>query len=179
MVASANGNGRAAMPANRFPVDLEAAPTITLAGMTFPIPTLSVRENRVVVPILFKLEPMLAAVRAEGLKAKAARDAGAEIDPGWTGRIDLTTEAFDLMCHAVHTAITRGQPGFGRGEFDGMPISVDELIVALFVIQRQTRMLRKVEEAAQDKGPLPMPSAAGASGGDLDQVDGEGNPIST
>lgn len=155
-MAEGNGHGAADWhpPTPKFTVDVANAPKITLAGMEFPIPLLAVKQNRIIVPALLSLSGMMTSI--------ASVAGGDKSDPRWFDKISISTAQFDTLCDIVYTAITRGTPGFGRGEFDNMPISMQELIVAMMVVAGQTGMLGKPGEATPSTGevrPTDQPAA--------------------
>lgn len=130
----ANGANGARQP--KYPVVIDGAPTITLAGMEFPIPMLAIKQNRVVVPALLRLSGML----------KSIGDAVAgQADPLWFTKIAISTEDFDLMCEIVVAGIQRATPGFSRGEFDQMPIALPDILNAVGTIAGQTGMMAQVK----------------------------------
>lgn len=143
-------------PPNQFAIDLDNSPKITLAGRQFAIPVLAIKQNRIVVPGLLKLAPMMKRI------SMAMSSAGASVDPvtnavtvtnkEWFLDVGISTDEFDIMCDIVHAACTRGTPGFGRGEFDGMPITVMELIEAISVVGQQTGMMARQEAARPGAG---------------------------
>src|ERR1017187_6057755 len=110
---------------------------LRLAGRDWPVPILSIKQNRIVVPAVLGFMPIIARVGA------AVANQGT--DPLWFTGIKLTTADFDLMCDAVYTALTKGTPGLARSEFDNLEITVEELLTALPIVAKQTGMLKQRE----------------------------------
>ncbi len=105
-------------------------PVITLAGKEWFVPTLALRQSRVVVPALIRLLPDLA-----------------ELPSNWA---PLSDDGFDSIIDVVHVGLTRAYPTLSREEFLDLPISTSELIGALAVVMRQTRFFNPAEEASPD-----------------------------
>lgn len=151
-------NGAAAAPINLVPVGVEGAPVVKLAGLDFPIPVLAIKQNRIVVPGLMKLAPFL--VKFGELAATAKTIANPDGDPAWWHKIEIETHQLDLMSDIVYSACTRAKPGFGRGEFDNMPITLMELIEAIGVIGAQTGMMGRRREGVPGSGEtMPAPAS--------------------
>lgn len=143
-------NGAAASgPINLVPVEFENAPRIKIGGLEFPIPVLAWMQVRIVVPGLVKLGSFFKKV------SELVATAGS--DPFWWINIDFSTEQLDIMADVVYTACTRANPGFGRGEFNNMPINPIELMQAIGVIGGQTGMMARQGGApsAGEKKPAP------------------------
>ena len=108
---------------------------LRLAGRDWPVPILSIKQNRIVVPAVLGFMPIIARVGA------AVANQGT--DPLWFASIKLTTEDFDLMCEAVYWALTKGTPGLARLEFDNLEITVEELLTALPIVAKQSGLLKQ------------------------------------
>jgi hypothetical protein len=112
----------------------ERIPTVTLAGLTWPIPKLAIKQNEIILPILLRRAPQLAALAA--------------------GQGGMTTEFVHDCSTIVYWGLTRGHKGFTREEFDDMPIEVTEVLNAVTVVGQQTGLLK----AREATGPL-VPAA--------------------
>jgi hypothetical protein len=132
-------------PENKFPIDLENAPKITLAGMEFPIPKLGWRHNRIIEPLWSQIAAQYSTLAHAWVRiaeaARVAEAAGTKVDLGekvLEQFPEIPEELVDKLATIVHTAITRSNPGFSRGEFDGMPFGTMELCNAIPTILGQT-----------------------------------------
>ena len=108
---------------------------VTLAGREWPIPVLSIKQNRIVVPAVLGFMPTIARI--------GAAIAGQDKNPLWFNSLSLTTEDFDLMATAVYVALTKGNTGLSRNEFDNLEITLEELIAALPIVAQQTGLLKR------------------------------------
>lgn len=117
-----------------------AVPTIRLAGRDWPVPPLAIRQNRVVVPGLLKLMPVLTE-----FQAALPAGAGQPIDPLWWTKVSLTTETIDTLSDVVFEALRRGTPGLVRNEFDGIEMTPFDLLGAIPVVLAATGMFRPAE----------------------------------
>lgn len=154
------------LPPQPFAPNVADAPTIRVAGRDWPVPELAVKQLRIVIPALLKLNPLMIRmqeVAGEALKAvDAAKLENRELsarDLRWIDRIALSTEDFDLLCDVVFLGITRGTPGFSRAEFDNMPVSTEDLLSALPVVAEQSRGVRREPTGGKPVGE----SAAGGN----------------
>jgi hypothetical protein len=91
-------------------------PTVTLDGKQWPIPPLSIKQNRKVVPII-------------------ARRLVAEDGP-------MTEEIMDDLAMVVFLGLQRGHKELTREEFDEMAISPTQLKDAVAVVTRQSFMFK-------------------------------------
>jgi len=147
-------------PVNRFPMDVENAPKISLAGMEFPIPVLVWKQNRVIEPLWWEVAPVYYAF----MKASVAATVAAAADAGEAAKLTVDTERFmnevpklsqktlETLATIVYTAITRATPGFSQGEFDNMPIGGMELLHAVAVILPQTGIFVASRAAPKSAG---------------------------
>lgn len=121
------------MNADDFSQVNQAVPTVNLAGREWPIPQLSPRQNRIVVPALLEIVPKIIRAREEGGGdfAQLARY--------------LDTATYDRLSDVSFQALTRAHPDLKRAEFDDLPIETVELIVAVNVIARQAGLLKPIK----------------------------------
>jgi hypothetical protein len=94
---------------------------IKLAGRTFDIPALAVKQNRVIDPAIISLLPIFA---------------NWTTDKNSIGKIG--SEQYEALLTIAYTAITRALPQFKKEEFDELPITLPELIFAFTTIAQQT-----------------------------------------
>jgi len=132
-------------PENKFPIDIENAPKIVLAGMAFPIPKLGWKHNRVIEPLWSQISAKYSTLAHAWAKladeARAAEVQGTKVDLGekvLANFPEIPEELVDKLATIVFVAITRGMPGFSRGEFDNMPFGSMELCSAIPTILAQT-----------------------------------------
>lgn len=129
-------------PAPMFPVDLDSAPKITLAGRQWAIPQLAIEQARHVVPALMSILPKMGRlVGAVESKDEQQILLSASV-------IDEPT--FDALANATYWSLKRGYPQLGRGEFDQMPISLIELIGTLPVLLKQVGFIVAKPDTAKD-----------------------------
>lgn len=122
----------------------DAVPTITLAGKKWPIPVLAPRQNKKVTPLVLKVFPKLAQIRASGsLRLEAFADA-------------VDEQGYDNLLTINYLALTRGHKDLTREEFEDMPISTLELIESIVVIARQTGILK-----SKASGDVPLDQTPG------------------
>jgi hypothetical protein len=131
----------AVKPAPMFPIDLENAPKITLAGREWAIPTLAIAQNRIIVPAVMKTLGLMKQI-ASAVEQK-------ETNANWYQQLEIGTEDFDRLCTITHAALTRGYPSMSRGEFDQMPISFAELVAAAPIIMNQTGSFQAANKDAK------------------------------
>jgi hypothetical protein len=110
------------------PIELDAAPKITLGDHSYAIPMLAPRQNRIVVPKLLAL-------------MKALTEGGT-INP-----LALDQATYDELLDLTWVAITRAQPALTRDEFLDRPASLMELISAMDVIAKQCGVLKRQDGA--------------------------------
>ncbi|HEY1615130.1 MAG TPA: hypothetical protein VGF97_15705 [Rhizomicrobium sp.] len=105
-------------------------PTIALAGRDWPVPRLTPRQNRVIVPILLDLIPRVVQARAQdgGDLAQLARF--------------LDAATYDQLVTVAHLALTRAHAALTRDEFEEMPVETLELVMALGTIAKQAGLVR-------------------------------------
>jgi hypothetical protein len=100
-------------------------PVITIGGRDFPVPPLSIGQLKFVGPAMLRLKTM-------NLEA-------------------LTEDNVSDLSLIVYLAILRGTPTFPRAEFDNMPGTIEQLLIAYPTIAQQCGMMRK--EADQGEAP--------------------------
>jgi hypothetical protein len=110
-------------------------PTISIAGRDWPVPQLSPKQNRIVVPALLDVFPKI--IRARD----AAQEAG---DLGGLAQLAryLDTAVYDLLTDISFHALTRAHPELKRGDFDELPIDTAELIAAIGVVACQAGLFK-------------------------------------
>ena len=114
-------------------VDIQGAKVIALGGQEWFVPVLAVRQNRVVIPLLIKLLPLI----ERGDPARADPELGKE----W-----MLPENIDLATAAVHAALTRAY-SITWDEFLDLPIQHTEWITALGPIITQTQFFAPAADA--------------------------------
>jgi hypothetical protein len=125
-------------------IDCAGAPVIALAGREWFVPTLAMRQARVVVPGLMRLMPVLQALQGGEISSMA----------------QLSQESFDAIVDVVHAALTRAYPLLSREEFLDMPASTPELVAALTVVTRQTGFFKPGDTAGEEIGEAAKASTA-------------------
>lgn len=119
----------------------ESIPTVTLAGMVWPVRRLAIEQNEHVVPLFMVSLPVLVnAVKENGISA----------------------EFIHCMASICFWGIRRGHPTMTRAEFDDMEISIEELTAALPVISKQTFVLKPATGGAPTPGEAAGTSQTGA-----------------
>ncbi len=141
---------------NQQLIDL-GAPTIKLGGQSWPIPHLSPKQMRVLLPLLLALIPKISNSYSE-----------VEVDGGGTKSVaDMSKLAvtfkdggLDNIYTIIFLALTKGHPKLTKEEFDSeFTIGTFEMIDALLVIGLQTGAMRTVRKGEA----VPMGEAAAAS----------------
>jgi hypothetical protein len=107
--------------------------TVTLAGQSWPVPTLAPKQNRIVVPALLEVIPKIIRARSEAPEASGIAQLAGYLD----------TETYDRLAQIAYTALTRANPDLTRAHFDDMPIDTSELIGALNAIARAAGLYRE------------------------------------
>ena len=106
---------------------------IVIANRSWPVPRLSPKQNRIVVPALLAVVPRIV-------------DAHRRSETGTQDRLFLMaryldTPTYDRIADAVFHALTRAHPQLSRTEFDELPIDTLDLLGAITVIARQAGLL--------------------------------------
>ncbi|MCI4680175.1 hypothetical protein K9U39_10965 [Rhodoblastus acidophilus] len=117
-------------------IDCARAPVVALGGEEFFVPTLALRQARLVVPGLLKLMPRLNAVQA---RIAAGDPLGATL---------IDQDDVELMIDVVHCGLTRAYPDFSRDDLLDREAAFPELVAALGVIARQTGLFAAPEAQA-------------------------------
>ncbi len=105
-------------------------PIVTLAGREWFVPTLALRQSRIVLPLLMRILPDLAEFESN--------------------QAPLSEDNFESIITVVHGALTRAYPALTRDEFLDLPISTSELIGALPPIICQAGYFNLAVEASSD-----------------------------
>lgn len=129
-----------------FPVDIDGAPKVVLAGREWPVPKLAHAQNKIVVPAIAKLFPKLSGTLLGG---------GVDLNAVLAV---LDEEAYQLLGRIVYAALTRGTPGLGQGEFDQMPVTLIELIAAFPIIVEATGFFAPAGTEGREPPGEPSPS---------------------
>lgn len=126
------------MTSSPNPIFLDGqTPTVTLAGVQWPIPPLTPKQNRIVTPTILRLLPRLASV---------AMDSSGNADP-LKVITSLDEELYNGLITAVFWSVKRAHPTITIDEFENMPITTEELVKALFpVIATQAGLIKKTED---------------------------------
>jgi hypothetical protein len=104
-------------------------PIVAFAGREWFMPALAMRQSRVVVPGLMRLNPVLQQITSGQIAG-------------------LSEEHFENIIAIVHAALTRAYPTLTRDEFLDLPASTAELVAAIGVITRQSGFFNPVEGVA-------------------------------
>lgn len=118
---------------------MQDVPKIILAGQSYPVPKMAVKQLRVLLPkalkLMSSLGPMMQA--AMGLKNESIP---VEERVKFLGELSLTEENFDLLLDIVQIGVSRGTKDFTRESMEELVIELPELMAALPVILAQTGM---------------------------------------
>lgn len=129
-------------PALMFPVDLDGAPKVTLAGREWSIPPLAILQASKVVPALMELLPLIGSIQAaidvDADGAVTTKDAAAMM----RAMASINEQTYATIAKAVFWSLKRGYPQLGQPEFDNMPVTLPELLNSLSVIMRQTGFIK-------------------------------------
>lgn len=119
------------------------APRVVLAGVTWPVPPLAIKQNRIVLPLLIDLFPEMQA-------AASLKDAKGDVDQAaFMKAVMLFSEnTLDKLINVVYTSLLRGHPALTREQFDNMAISPVELFAALDVVVEAVGLLARKKEVA-------------------------------
>jgi hypothetical protein len=111
------------------------APSINIAGKQWPVPQLSPRQNRLVVPALLDVLPKIIRAREQ---ATVQKDGGSLTQLAHY----LDTTAYDKLTDIVFHALSRAHPDLKREDFDDMPVDTAELFAAMSVIAHQAGLFK-------------------------------------
>ena len=114
-------------------------PTVTLAGREWPVPFLTPRQQKHVLPALFDLAPVLASLTPQAKKLTDVQTISL-----------LTPEMYDKLILAVFWGLKKGHPMMTRDQVEDMDITPKELIQSLEIISRQTGLLKERDPAQPD-----------------------------
>src|SRR5580698_494172 len=98
-------------------------PTVTLAGKTWPIPELAIRQLRLVRRPLIDLTDAIAATESETTGERVMR---------------LSTAQYEAMVDIVYQGLTRAHPKLAREDFLDLPASDMEIFQAFLVVRSQS-----------------------------------------
>jgi len=133
-------------------IDCAKAPVITLAGVEYFIPALSLRQSRVVVPGLLKMLPRLNAIQAR----LAAGDVLAAIA--------IDESDVELMIDIIHAGLSRAYPSASRDDLLDTCASFPEMAAALAIIAKQTGLFsQNAQNAGEPKGEATPPTSITSS----------------
>lgn len=127
-------------------VNIDGASLVVLAGQEWFIPLLAVRQNRVVVPRLRQLIPLMGVAAHDPASGPMSRECIAAND-------ELMSEALigDILV-ALHAALTRAYD-ISFEEFLDLPISPQEWVRALGVVIQQTAFFKAAPGGGQAAAP--------------------------
>lgn len=113
--------------------------TIKLAGADYPIPKLAPRQLRIIMPAATRLLKELGPIM---MVAMGAREAPENIDPvAMLEGLEVTEKMFDDLIDVLWPAIAKGSPGFTREIMLDLDTGVQELLMALPTILKQTGIM--------------------------------------
>lgn len=118
------------------------APKVKLGGKDFAIPVMTIRQNRVVDPLILSLLPVFAVWQTD--KAAALTSLG--------------SREYDALIEIAYQGVRSGQPEFDREKFLDLPVTLPELIAAFPVIAQQTGVFERGEAVA---GTAPQSAQTG------------------
>lgn len=99
-------------------VELSEAPKIMLGKKQWPVPEMAARQLIHLVPAMMRA-------------SKIAFD-------------DLSEEDMRLLYDVTYIALTRAHPNLTREEFENLPVTFDQLVVAIPIIAKQAGMQMEV-----------------------------------
>jgi hypothetical protein len=117
-------------------------PIIALAGMTYAIPLLAIKQNRHVEPLAAKNRDYFIGIY----------NAGGKVNP-----LDLTEQQAEDFTRIVYYALTRAAPDLTYAQFEAMPISMKDIIAALPTCIMQTGLYKPAAEATPQTGEAQPP----------------------
>lgn len=146
-------------PTLMFPIDLEAAPKVLLAGREWAIPQLAILQASKVVPALMDLLPLIgkiqSAIEVSADGTVTTKDEAAML----RAMASITEETYATIVKAVFWSLKRGYPQLGQPEFDNMPVTLPELLNSLSVIMRQTGFIKPKASGEVSTGEAPAVEA--------------------
>jgi hypothetical protein len=130
-----------AAPPQMFPIDLDGAPKVLLAGREWSIPKLTPKQARHVVPAMMKIIGLVAKVKSA---VTVGDDGQVSTDQQlmMAAMASIDGETFESVATCIFWSLKRGYPQLGQGEFDEMPVDLPEMLNALPVIMRQIGFIK-------------------------------------
>ena len=117
-------------------VDQAPIPTVEICGEHYPVPPITARQQRVIVPAIMKLTPHLRRF------AQAPKNDKGEIEPDAV--IDLLAsmdeQTYGLILDTVYWGIHKSTPNLTREQFEDLPMSPGELMAAFWVVIAQVKL---------------------------------------
>ena len=141
-------------PAQMFPIDLDGAPKILLAGKEWAIPALAPKQARHVVPSMMKIIPLVGKVQA-AVTIEPGGEIKADQKLMMSAMASIDEDAFEAVSTCIFWSLKRGYPQLGQGEFDEMPISLPEMLNALPVIMQQIGFIKPKAAGEKPAGEAP------------------------
>lgn len=126
-------------------------PFVMLAGQKWPIPLLSPKQNRIVLPLLLAMIPKIAGsystveVTDPATGEKVTRSV-ADMDKL---SAMLANGGIDDLYKIIYHALTKGHPTLTQSEFDDIEIGAFEMIDSIMVIGQQTGVMRNARKGEQ------------------------------
>jgi hypothetical protein len=137
-------------PEPMFPVDVEGAPKVKLAGREWAIVQPAIGQAKFLVPAIMAIGPTFLQIANAAQAAKSTGDTGAMMQ----SMAVLDEHTFGKITDIVYFAIKRAYPEIGRGEFDAMPITLFELIAAVPTVMQQVGFVKPVEPGNPTAGEV-------------------------
>ncbi len=122
-------------------------PTITLAGTEYVIPPLAIKQNRHVEVLAARHFDFFTGVSRRGDKVNL---------------LDITEQQAEDFQRIVYYAITRDRPNLTLAEFEALPISMREIMLALPVCLNQSGLFKPLTEGSPPTGEATPPSTGTA-----------------
>lgn len=111
-------------------------PTVTLGGLEWPLPPLTPRQLRVVVPKLLKLIKHMIPVMSA---LETARQEGGGLNAiQQLDMLDISEDVIDDLTMVLWTALTRGSPKLTRDQFLDLPMDIMGLVTAFPLVLAAT-----------------------------------------
>lgn len=112
-------------------------PTITLAGVTYEIPALAIRQNKHVEPLAAKHLDYFGSVQR---------------NDGRIRLLEITEEQAEDFQKIVYHAVTRATPSLTYEAFQELPISMKDIVLALPVCLSQCGLFKPAVGAPPQTG---------------------------
>lgn len=125
---------------------------IVLAGRSYPIPPLAIKQLRHVVPAVLKVIPSFVGL--------TALQAGADWRQYAAALAQVDNQTIEALTEMVFWSLTRAHPKLTRAEFDDMEVGLRELIDAIPVIVDATGLVKQEKggEVAPEGESQPIPA---------------------